>query len=320
MNKRASGGLKPRLMRDVVIDEIFIAAQKDKDILLISADLGAAALDQFREKLPSQFIHAGISEQNMVDLASGLALSGKKVFLYAMAPFITARCYEQVKCVIASMNLPVTLIAVGVGLGYDHATLTHFTPEDIACMRSLNGIEVLSPSNENSAAAMAVEAIKNPKFRYIRLERQPQDKLYNGGFAAFQREGFAHLAEGTDVAVFACGYMVRKALKARQILVGEGVSVGVVDLFRLKRVNGEGLAKLISHYNSVLTVEEQLLEGGFGSVVAETLIDHQTFKPIKRLGINDGFEVVNGDRDSLHGLYGIDINNIVEAALTLRGC
>ena len=88
---------KPRLMRDAVIDEIYAAAQKDKDILFVSADLGAAALDEFREKLPNQFIHAGIAEQNMVDLASGLALLAK-VFLYAMAPFITARCYEQVKC------------------------------------------------------------------------------------------------------------------------------------------------------------------------------------------------------------------------------
>ena len=128
MDTQVMASPKPKLMRDAVIDEIYAAAQKDKDILFISADLGAAALDEFREKLPGQFIHAGISEQNMVDLASGLALSGKTVFLYAMAPFITARCYEQVKCVIASMDLPVTLIAVGVGLGYDHATLTHFAP------------------------------------------------------------------------------------------------------------------------------------------------------------------------------------------------
>ncbi len=310
---------KPKLMRDAVIDTIYAAAQKDKDILFISADLGATALDEFREKLPNQFIHAGISEQNMVDLASGLALSGKKVFLYAMAPFITARCYEQVKCVIASMNLPVTLIAVGVGLGYDHATLTHFTPEDIACMRSLNGIEVLSPSDEESAAAIAVEAVSNPKFRYIRLERQPQDHLYNGGFADVQGQGFAHLAEGSDVLIAACGYMVHKSLKAKELLAEHGVSAGVVDFFRLKRVEGGALSELVSGYGAVLTVEEQLLEGGFGSVVAEALIDLGTLKPMKRLGIQDGFEVVNGDRDTLHDLYGIDTPHIVEAALSLKG-
>ena len=148
-----------QLMRDIVINSIAKAAEKDKDILFISADLGAKALDSFRRDFPNQFIHAGISEQNMVDLASGLALSGKKVFLYAMAPFITARCFEQLKCVIASMGLPVTLISVGVGLGYDHATLTHFTPEDIACMRSLNGIEVSTPSDGESAEAIIEQAL-----------------------------------------------------------------------------------------------------------------------------------------------------------------
>ena len=318
MDARIMASSKPKLMRDAVIDVIYAAAQQDKDILFISADLGAAALDEFRENLPGQFIHAGISEQNMVDLASGLALSGKKVFLYAMAPFITARCFEQVKCVIASMSLPVTLIAVGVGLGYDHATLTHFTPEDIACMRALNGIEVLSPADEESAAAMATEAINHPKFRYIRLERQPQDHLYDGGFTAFQEQGFAQLAEGDDIILCACGYMVHKLMKARELLARQDISAGVVDVFRLKRVDGDALADVLSRYEAVLTVEEQLLEGGFGSVVAETLIDQGIMKPIKRLGLKDGFEVVNGDRDTLHDLYGIDTPHIVEAALALK--
>src|SRR3989304_2603659 len=102
---------KPKLMRDVVIETICAAARTDRNILFVSADLGAQALDDLRRALPQQFIHAGISEQHMIDLAAGLALSGKKVFCYAMAPFITARCYEQIKCVLASMNLPVTLIS-----------------------------------------------------------------------------------------------------------------------------------------------------------------------------------------------------------------
>ena len=309
----------PKLMRDVVIEKIHNAARKDKDILFISADLGAAALDDFRSDLPDQVIFAGVSEQNMVDLASGLALSDKKVFLYGMAPFITARCYEQVKCVIASMHLPVTLIGVGVGLGYDHATLTHFTPEDVACMRSLNGIEILSPSDEESATIMATEAINNPAFRYIRLERKAQDHIYHGEFTKALERGFAQLGEGRDVAIVACGYMLHKALKAQKILADKDVSAGVIDLFRIKRVNVTGLSEILARYNTLLTVEEQQLEGGFGSAVMEALVDRNSFKPVKRLGIRDGFVVVNGDRDTLHDLYGIDTPHIVEAALTLRG-
>lgn len=302
------------LMRDVVIDEIFAAAKNNRDILFISADLGAKALDDFRRDLPDQFIHAGISEQNMVDLASGLALSGKTVFLYAMAPFLTARCYEQIKCVIASMNLPVTFIAVGVGLGYDHATLTHFTPEDIATMRAMNGIEVLSPSDAVSARAVVDRALADPAFRYIRLERQAQAELYNGNAGSALDRGFAELATGEDVAILACGYLTHKALQARQELAEKGVSAGVIDLLRLKPIDGKSLAAVLADYERLVTVEEQILDGGMGSAIAEALLDAGIMKPIKRLGMRDGFEVVNGNRDELHALYGIGTDDIVAAS------
>ena len=305
------------LMRDVVINRIFEAAKNDKDILFISADLGAAALDDFRDKLPDQFIHAGISEQNMVDLASGLALSGKKVFLYAMAPFLTARCYEQIKCVIASMNLPVTLIAVGVGLGYDHATLTHFTPEDIACMRALNGIEILTPGDAEAAKKIADVAIMDPDFRYIRLDRQGLGPAYHGGFEATYDRGFGHIAGGKNIVIITCGVLLRKALLARKILAEKGVNAGVIDLFRIKPIDGKALADLLSDYNAVVTVEEQSLEGGMGSAILEVAADHNILKPVRRLGMRDGYAVINGDRDSLHELYEIDTRHIVSAALGL---
>lgn len=308
----------PELMRDAVIDQIFAAAKEDRDIFFISADLGAKALDRFRAELPDQFIHVGICEQNMVDLASGLALSGKKVFLYAMAPFITARCYEQVKCVISSMNLPVTLIAVGVGLGYDHATLTHFTPEDIACMRALNGIEVLTPSDAESASEMARLCIDAPAFRYLRLDRQALDPVFNGRFLDHCVNGVAELAPGRDVAIVACGYLTQKAFAAREILARDhDVDAGVIDLFRIKPLNGDRLRDALKNYRSIVTVEEQLLEGGMGSALAESLIDGGGIKPMRRLGMRDGFEVVNGSRDQLHALYGIDTPDIVAAAVEM---
>ena len=309
----------PRLMRDAVIETIYFAALKDSDIIFISADFGAKSLDQFRQHLPGQFIHAGISEQNMVDLSSGLALSGKTVFLYAMAPFITARCYEQIKCVLASMKLPVTLISVGVGLGYDHATLTHFTPEDIACMRAISGIEVLSPSDEYSAIAIFREAILRPGFRYVRLERQAQKVLYGKSVSINLPLGLTHLVEGKDIAILACGYMVHKALAAQKILLDNNISAGVIDLFRLKPVNTVHLSKVLAKYDAVLTVEEQLLEGGFGSIVLEALSDEKLVKRVERLGIKDGFEVVNGNRDSLHDLYQINVQNIVDTGIDLVG-
>jgi transketolase len=217
------------------------------------------------------------------------------------------------------MNLPVTLLAVGAGLGYDHATLTHFSTEDVACMRALNGIEVLSPSDEKSAISITMAAINKPAFRYIRLERQQQEHLYHGDFDEFLEQGFVHLVEGLDIVIIACGYLVHKALKAQELLKKYDVSAGVIDLFRIKKINTAGLVEALSNYTAVVTVEEQMLDGGFGSAILETLCDQNISKPLRRLGIKDGFNVVNGDRDHLHELYGIDTPHIVEAALSFTG-
>jgi len=135
---------KNKLVRDDLIEEVFRQVQRNRSILFMSADLGAQALDDFRAKLPAQFIYPGICEQNMIDVAAGLAKSGKTVFTYAMASFITARCFEQLKCSLGAMRQPVTVVSVGVGLGYDDAGSPHYTTEDIACMRTLSGVEILN--------------------------------------------------------------------------------------------------------------------------------------------------------------------------------
>ena len=167
-----------KFQRDVFIDVIYEAALKDKDVFFISADFGAPSLDKFRENLPKQFIHSGISEQHMIDMSAGLALSGKKVYVYAMAPFITLRCLEQIKCSLAMMDLPVTIIAVGVGLGYADAGPTHYLTEDIACMRSIVGLEIYSASDEYTTKFIAKKTLEDPKLRVVRLERHPLANIY----------------------------------------------------------------------------------------------------------------------------------------------
>lgn len=309
----------PQLMRDAFVSTVCERARRDRRVVFVSADFGAQALDRLRSELPLQFVHAGISEQHMVDFGAGLALCGHKVILYAMAPFITLRCLEQVKCALASMNLPVTLVGVGVGLGYDHATLTHFTPEDVACMRSMNHIEVLSPADAEGAAVVAELVLDRPRFRYVRLERQAMGPLYHGRFAAALDSGLIELVAGREIALVACGYMSHKAVRAAAELRANGIDAGVVDVFRLKTIDQTALGGVLSRYRAVLTVEEQLLEGGFGSAIAEAMIDGGFMKPLRRLGLRNGFEVSNGKRDHLHAMYGIDVPDIVRGAEALVG-
>lgn len=306
----------PMLMRDAFIDALTDAAGDNRDILFVSADFGAKALDRFRAERGSQFLHAGISEQNMVDLGAGLALSGKQVFLYAMAPFLTLRCLEQIKAVIASMQLPVTLVGVGVGLGYDHATLTHFAVEDLACLRAMNGIEILTPSDAPTAVAAAALCLERPAFRYIRLDRQalPDLKPALSTPGALAR-GLRVLRPGGPVAVLACGALCHMALEAAEALAEQGVQARVIDLFRQKPISPFALVEALAGCAALVTVEEQILDGGFGSAVAEVLIDTGAMPPLKRLGLRDGFVVENGHRDRLWQGFGIDRSAIVAAVL-----
>ena len=300
------------LQRDAFIEVIHLAARKDRDIFFLSADFGAEALDAFRNELPGQFIHCGISEQHMVDMAAGLALAGKKVYIYAMGPFISLRCYEQTKC-LAMMNLPVTMISVGVGLGYADSGPTHYLTEDISCMRALNGIEILTPADAVATIEMAQLSLVNPKLRYIRLDRETLPAIYS--FEVFEdvlQNGFHRLEIGSGVCILSSGYMLHRVMKAYDDLAKQGVQVGVIDLFRIKPIN-DNLLAVLDRYKAVVTVEEQCLSGGFGSAILEFMADNGMSKPVRRLGLPDRYYFENGGRSHLLDVFGLSVENICEA-------
>lgn len=301
------------LMRDVVVDAIYSAARADRDVLFLSADLGAAALDRFRADLPGQFLHAGISEQNMIDVAAGLAASGKRVFCYAMASFITARCYEQIKVALGAMRQPVTLLAVGVGLGYDDAGPTHYTTEDVACLRALPGVEVLSPADAESAAVMAQRCLHAPALRVLRLERPSLPAVYRGRFAAALPAGVAEVVPGEDVCLLASGYLLHRALAAREQLEREGLRPGVVDLFRVKPVDSDALLGIVGRYRSLITLEEQWLPGGVGAAVLEVLGDAGAAMAVRRMGLPERYFFENGGRDRLLDGVGLGVTDVAAA-------
>lgn len=305
---------EPVYQRDVFISEIFAAAKKDNDIIFVSADFGAPALDKFRKDLPKQFIHSGISEQHMVDMAAGLALSGKKVYIYAMAPFVTLRCLEQIKCSLALMSLPVTILAVGVGLGYADAGPTHYLTEDIACMRSIVGMEVASPCDKESTRAIARLTIAQPALRLVRMERHPLSSIYGRG--EFEpASGFYEVVPGAGVCVMSYGHLLHRALRVKRNM--DGTKFGVIDLFRVKPLSVK-LIEVLERYQSIITVEEQCLSGGFGSAVLEFMADNGLRLPVQRLGLRERYYFENGGREQLLDQAGVsdrDIKRAVESVL-----
>ena len=300
------------LPRDVFVNQIYEEALKNKDLYFLSADFGAQALDKFRDQLPHQFIHAGISVQNMVDIAAGLALNGKLAYIYAMIPFVTFRCYEQVKVALATMNLPVTVVGVGSGYSYDDAGPTHYATEDISCMRALGNIEILSPGDTQSTFEAAKLTFTKPAFRYIRLDRKFLPDIYQKGETRFLKDGICEIDKGEEICIITTGYMVQKVRQAKEILLKEGIQIGVIDLFRLKPIQGTLLSSIVSRYKGVMTVEEQFLSGGLGSAITEVLADERILLPVKRVGINDHYYLDNGGREYLHKLCKIDVQSIVE--------
>jgi len=305
--------------RDVFISHLYEAAQKDRNIYFISADFGAPALDAFRENLPDQFIHSGISEQHMIDLAAGLALEGKKVFAYAMAPFIALRCFEQIKSALSLMNQPVTLLSIGSGIGYADAGPTHYVTEDIACLRALIGMEVLTTCDPESSEEIAKLTLEKPALRYVRLDRDPQPPVYNGNFSECISDGMSELFQGDDVCIVTSGNMVHRALEVRSQLVESGINVGIIDLFRIKPINFDVLGEALGRYERIITLEEQCLAGGFGSAVLEVMNDNGMTKSVRRLGLPDLYCFDNGGRNHILDSSGLSVGAICNIVKELSG-
>ena len=279
--------------------------------------MSAPSHDKFRRNLSSQFVNAGIAEQNMITVASGLALGGKNVFTYAIMPFITLRCYEQIKIDMCAMNVPMTTVGVGAGFSYSDSGPTHHTTEDIAIMRCLPNITILNVTDNTMASACAEIAYKSKAPLYIRLDREPFQVLYkkNEDFS----KGMSCLREGKDLCIIATGNMVHKALEVVSILEKYSIKVAVVDLYRLKPINVKTLLKFIEQSEKIVTLEEHLINGGLGSIIAEVLVDNNVTIPLKRIAIPDKYCYTYGGRECIRKTIGLDTNGVVKTILKLFG-
>ena len=300
-------------MRDAFFDRLYEIAIRDRDIFIVSADMGAPSLDKFREHLGDQYINVGIAEQNMVTVAAGLALSGKKAFTYAIMPFATLRCYEIIKVDFSLFNLPVTIVGVGAGFGYDDSGPTHHCTEDITAMRVLPNVTILNASDSVMAAKFAEMSCQMSGPNYVRLDREVLSVIHNRD-ADFS-DGLTPHQAGKDVTIIATGNMVHRALEVSDKLAAQSLSVGVIDLYRLKPINEELLLQSIKQSKKIVTLEEHLLAGGMGSAVAEILVDHGQNMPLKRIGIRDKYYYAYGGRKNIQSLCGLDVASVTKTIL-----
>jgi transketolase len=298
-------------MRDAFLDELYEIARKDRRVILISNDFGAPSLDKFRSDCASQFVHIGIAEQNMVNVAAGLALAGKIVYMYSIAPFLPLRCYEQMRVHLSFKRHHITGVVVGAGYAYDLSGATHHTLEDIALMNALPGITLYSASDSVMGAALARMTYENPGPKYVRFDREKFPPLYKprpDGFA----DGLAVLKKGRDLTIVATGIMVHQAFKVAAELAGRSLDTGIVDLYRIKPLNENLLMSILQKSKRVVTLEENFVSSGIGSIISTLITDRGADIKLKSLGVPDRFFNRGGGREELQRLCGLDVPSIVK--------
>ena len=292
---------------------MYEAAKSDPSVLAVSADLGkSSGLDRLAADFSGQFVNCGIAEQNMVSFSAGLSRAGFKVFASSFAPFIAMRASEQVRMNLGYMEEPVKLVAIGSGLAMGFLGNSHYGIEDLAVMRSIPNMTVVSPA-DCAEIFKVVEAAKSYSFPlYIRLTGAVNNPVVYQEDYDFRIGRIIQLSKGADVTILASGTMVAAALQAAEKLREAGADVGVVNVHTVKPLDQEGIRQLFFETRRIVTVEEHTLAGGLGSAIAEFKADENLSAPMLRLGIRDKF-VKTGDYAYLLVDNGLDADAIARS-------
>ncbi len=298
--------------RDSFFGELFKLAKNDKNIIFISADADAFALKLFRDELPDQYISAGVAEQNVVLMAAGLAMAGKKVYIYSIIPFITLRCYEQIKVSICSMNLNVNIIGIGAGYAFSWDGTSHHATQDLALMRTLPGLTILNPIDAMSCKNSAQIAYNSSNPCYVRLDKGSFPDIYeeedcNNGIKVFSKENAIKL-----ITTGYLGTLVRQLLQKNDIN-----ELDIIDLFRIKPINEKLLLDALRNASDIVTLEENSKIGGIGSIICEIVADYHLNIRVHRIALDDVLLEKYGERDWLLAQSGINKKSIIEKIKSL---
>lgn len=299
-------------MRNTIINAIHAAAKTDKNIVFLTGDLGYSVVEQFQAELPEQIINTGIAEQNMIGVAAGLALAGKKVFVYSIVPFVTMRCFEQVRIDVCYQNLDVTLIGVGGGFAYGTLGTTHFGLEDLAIMRSLPNMKIIAPADSIEATQLFAQLLNDKGPAYIRLNRGGEKNITEQTSLVQIGVGSV-LKPGSKATIFSIGAISDVALAAAILLEQDNISVEVIHLHTLKPLDKKLITDRGRTRAAIVTLEEHTINGGLGSAVAEVLAEEGISIPFRRLGVKDKYLPFIGKQDFMRAQAGLSAVAVVEA-------
>ena len=299
-------------MRDTFVRTLVELAKKDKNIELITGDLGFGVLKPFWEQCPDQFTNAGIAEQNMTSVAAGMALEGKTVFTYSIGNFSTLRCLEQIRNDCAYHNANVKVVCVGGGFVYGSLGMSHQATEDLAIMRALPDVIVMAPADLVEAEECTKALVKHKGTAYLRLGRGGEKRIHER-ILDFQIGKAVKVHDGEKIAIFSTGAIFEEVTGAYEELKDRGYNPAVYTFPTVKPIDKLVIEAVSKGFDLILTVEEHNIVGGFGSAVAEVVSGLEDKKArLLRLGLNDEYSVRVGNQKYLRMQYGIDSKRIVE--------
>jgi len=297
---------------------MLVEMERDRSIIFLTADLGFNALEPIRENFPDRFLNIGIAEATMVGVAAGLALEGKKVIAYSIASFASMRPFEQIRTDVCYHNLDVKIVGTGGGFNYAHHGVTHHTVEDVAIMRALPNMTVITPAYSWEALEATKAMMKQKGPAYLRLGKNPPLDYSKKEFSFKVGRGFV-IKEGTDILLISTGNVLDCALETAHRLEEEKIgNVAVVSMPSVKPFDEEMVLDRAKTARVICTIEEHSVIGGLGSAVASLLVaSSNPKKSFHAFGFPDRFIKSVGDRNYLLREAGLHPEAMVEKIKTL---
>lgn len=285
----------------------------NENFIVLDADLSSATkTGSFKKEFPERFYNCGIAEQNMMTIAAGVATTGKRVFASSFAMFTAGRAFEQIRNSIGYPHLNVVIAATHAGITVGEDGASHQCCEDIALMRTIPGMTIISPADPVEAHAAVFAAAEHDGPVYLRFGRLAVPVLNDNENYEFKIGKATTLKDGNDVTIIANGVMVSEALEAAKLLEAEGVSARVVNMATIKPLDNEAVLAAAKETGAIVTAEEHTVIGGLGAAVAEYLSENCPV-PVVKVGVEDVFGR-SGPAGQLMELYGLKAANIVEKA------
>lgn len=297
-------------MKTAYIDTLTELMRKDKNLITITADMGFSVYEALQQEFPDRFINTGVTEQATMSFATGMALTGYKVFVYAQGIFASTRCFEQVRLDIAYNNVNVKIIGVNSGFSLNQLGTSHFSLEDVALMRTLPGITIFTPGDpvEMRWAVKKSYEIDGPT--YLRYTKKGNTVMHT------DREEFevgvpVKLSQD-DITLFVSGGILETANEVVRELKKQNISTALYSAPTVKPLNEKVYLELLKQSKYIFTLEEHSIVGGFGSAIAELISEHNIHVPFKRLGAPDEFTSITGSIDYLHDYNSLSVDKLTK--------